>query len=639
MKNKVLLFLVFAMLSFAKHSFSQYTTASNAPKKVLELYNQGIQMFQAKKNKEAKELFLKAVTMDPTFIDGWENLGELSYFTEDFNGGVEYFEKVTDLDDAYKPKTYYWMAKCYEALDDYANEYTAAQKFLSFPNGYDGWRKECELMKKDADFRKDAMAHPVNFKPIALEDSINSDADEYAPAISAEEDYIIFTRKDSLGHELFYQSIKQNDHWRKAWMMSNGFNSSAQNGQMSISADGYWCAFASDRISNGYSSMDIFMAHRDNAHWTKPVNVGVPISTSITFDSQPTLSADGNTMYFVSSGRPDSYGAEDIYVSYRNLDGVWSKPLTLGPKINTGGHESSPFIHPDGKTLYFSSDGLPGMGGEDIFVTHLDSSGYWSDPVNLGYPINSKNDEVNFIVSLNGKHGYYSSGNYIGSQNLNLMMFDMNDEVKPAPVIYVKGVISDAKTFVKLGANVQLLSLATGKVVMNSFSDNTLGNYLCALPGGQDYALNVSKDGYLFHSETFSLKDKLPDSAFVINVAMEPIVVGATTVLKNIFFETNSFALEDKSKVELNKLIEFMTKNPTLKIEIGGHTDDVGTDFDNQKLSENRAKSVNDYLVANGITAARLSYKGYGETKPIAPNNTSDGRALNRRTEFKVVAK
>jgi outer membrane protein OmpA-like peptidoglycan-associated protein len=259
--------------------------------------------------------------------------------------------------------------------------------------------------------------------------------------------------------------------------------------------------------------------------------------------------------------------------------------------------------------------------------------------VNLGYPINTKNDENSFIVSLSGDHAYFTSDRLSNNRNFDLYYFDLYSAARPSSTTFLKGTIMDADASTPVAASVQLIDLKTGSIVAESFADPVDGTYLVSIPNGKDYALNVSAKGYLFYSENFSLKDHPIEEPVSINVELKPIRLGSTVILKNIFFETDSYVLKDESKVELDKLIDLLTQNPSLKIQISGHTDNVGSDEHNQTLSENRAKAVYGYLIANGIAAPRLSYKGFGETKPLAANDTDTGRARNRRTEFEVTQK
>jgi outer membrane protein OmpA-like peptidoglycan-associated protein len=342
-------------------------------------------------------------------------------------------------------------------------------------------------------------------------------------------------------------------------------------------------------------------------------------------------------LYFVSN-RKGGYGGYDIWKSVLTDKG-WGEPQNLGPNINTAYNEQSPFIHADDSTLYFCSNGWPGMGGQDLFVSKLGKDGVWQKPVNLGYPINTNGDESGLTISANGSTAYFSSNNLNGMGGFDIYTFEMPLNIRPHLVTYVKGIVSDIKTKQPLEAAVEIIDLQNNLPVYQDSSAVDRGDFLVTLTSGKNYGLNISKDGYLFYSENFSLEGHEPSKPFNINVLLEPIEVGNKVILKNIFFDSNKFEIKPDSKPELDKLVDFLTLNPSLHIEISGHTDNVGNDQANQTLSENRAKAVFAYLIANKIAPARLVYKGYGKTQPIAPNETEEDRSKNRRTEFKIIAK
>src|SRR6185503_2378676 len=349
------------------------------------------------------------------------------------------------------------------------------------------------------------------------------------------------------------------------------------------------------------------------------------------------ISSDGRTLYFTSN-RKGGYGGYDIWKS-ELTDKGWGNPINLGPNINTAFDEQSAFIHPDDSTLYFCSNGWPGLGGMDLFVSRLGKDGQWGKPVNMGYPINTNGDENGLTLTAEGSHAFYSSNNLNGYGGFDIYTFELPENLRPRLVTYVKGTVSDAKTKAPLEAAVEIIDLQKNEPIYEDYSDPQEGTFLATLTTGKNYGLNISKAGYLFYSQNFSLVGHEPKNPFIISVLLQPIEIGSKVILNNIFFDTNKFDLKPESLAELQKLVDFLTVNPGLKIEISGHTDNVGNDQLNQTLSENRAKAVYQYLVDNKIDPGRLQYKGYGKTQPIAANDTDEGRAKNRRTEFKIVAK
>jgi outer membrane protein OmpA-like peptidoglycan-associated protein len=309
----------------------------------------------------------------------------------------------------------------------------------------------------------------------------------------------------------------------------------------------------------------------------------------------------------------------------------------LGDTINSDEKEMSPFIHADGKTLYFTSNGHIGFGDQDLFVSHLGDDGKWSKPMNLGYPINTPNEERGLFVNSNGDYAYLTSDRE-NKHNLDIYKFELYEQARPTPSTYVTGIVRDSETKTTLEAKFELIDLESGKTIMNNVSDKETGKYLIILPVNKEYAFNVSKKGYLFNSDNFVLPNNYnTNEPFVKNIDLQQIKIGKEVVLKNIFFELDSYELKSKSKAELNKLIQFLNENTTVKIEIGGHTDNQGSIEHNIILSKNRAKTVYDYLINNNIDSKRLSFKGYGQNTPIATNSTEEGKAKNRRTEFKII--
>ena len=321
-------------------------------------------------------------------------------------------------------------------------------------------------------------------------------------------------------------------------------------------------------------------------------------------------------------------------------DGSWSIPVNLGDSINTRFEEMAPFIHPDSRTLYFASRGHQGMGGYDLFLSRMDTGGNWTHPVDLGYPINTYADEINLVVNAKGDVAYISSDKLGGKGGMDIYSFKLYKEAQPVMVTYFKGIVFDKETKRRLEAKFELIDLASGKTVSRSSSDPVSGEFLLSLPTEKDYGLNVSRPGYLFYSDHFALRgESSKTKPFIYNVPLQPIRVGETVILKNIFFDTDKYDLKVESRSELARLIQLLKGNLSIHIEISGHTDNHGTADHNLVLSRNRPRAVYDYLIMNKIDASRLSYKGFGKTKPVTTNNTQEGRAKNRRTEFVIIQK
>jgi outer membrane protein OmpA-like peptidoglycan-associated protein len=385
---------------------------------------------------------------------------------------------------------------------------------------------------------------------------------------------------------------------------------------------------------DGLGNCDLYFSAFNNGKWSEPYNLGAPVNTNH-WESTPSISADGKTLFF-SSSRPGGYGGKDIWLTRLNDKNKWTEPVNLGSVINTEGDEMSPFIHFDGKTLYFASDGRVGMGGFDLFVSRMKDDSTWTEPQNLGYPINTFNDEMGLIIESGGQKAYYSSVRD-KSRGKDIFSFNLYEAVRPNPVSYIKGKVYDKMTGRLLKAEYELINLSTGKIIIKNVTDDT-GNFLVCLPSGYNYGINVSKPGYLFYSENFMLEGiHTASKPYIKKIVLNPAIVGEKMQLSNVFYEIDSWQLKKESITELDNLVSLLSENSNLVMEIGGYTDSTGSEQYNMALSEKRALSVVNYLIKRGISSDRLKYKGYGNTSPLGDNVTSEGRKLNRRTEAKIV--
>ena len=417
-------------------------------------------------------------------------------------------------------------------------------------------------------------------------------------------------------------------------------NTEGNEGAASFTPDGQFVFFTACSRRDGYGDCDIYVSRLDGNTWSKPRNLG-PLINTPAWESQPCISNDGRTLYFASS-RKGGEGGQDIYqTTYQN--GTWSEPENLGPTINSSGNEVSPFLHADGKTLYFSSSGHLGFGGLDLFISKKTPEG-WTKPENLGHPLNTSADEGNIFVNAQGNLGYINSTREGGLGRSDIYSFELDPSIRPDFTTYVRGYVREKGSQKPLAGKVTFINIETGDTIRSVYANKASGKFLLTLPLEQDYAAFIDKKGYLFASQFFSLKD-LPtpaddarsDQYFDVEIELQPLEVGITVVMSNVFYETNEYDLLDASKAELEHLVQFMKLNPKVQVEIGGHTDNVGSTQDNKVLSDNRARSVKKYLEERGIASARVLAKGYGEVQPVADNTTEEGRALNRRTECRIV--
>ncbi|UEG51599.1 OmpA family protein [Mucilaginibacter daejeonensis] len=578
-----------------------------------------------------------ALSVDSNFIEANIQLADMYRSLQQPKAAVPHYRKALDLNPNFDRGVYLKLGESEVNIGQYKQALIHLEKFITYPDLTAQNRFYARKLIADCNFSINALEHPVPFKPVNLGPEINSANDEYLPVSTADERTLIFTRKIA-NNEDFYRSIKQADNkWSRAAYLSKQINTAEYNeGAQAISQDGKYLFFTGCNRPDGQGRCDIYVSQRKGDDWSKPFNLSAPIN-SPGWESQPSISADGRTIYFVSN-RKGGYGGYDIWKCRLGNKG-WSDPENLGPNVNTPYDEQSPFIHPDDSTLYFCSNGWPGLGNKDLFVSRLSHAGKWQKPDNLGYPINSYGDENGMSISTSGSYAYFASNSLGGYGGFDIYMFELPPGARPHAVTYVQGMIVDAVTKRPLEANVEIVDLATNMPVYQNATTHNQGDFLATLVTGRNYGLTISKNGYLFASENFSLIGQEAHKPFNIEVPLNTIEVGRSAVLKNIFFDINRYDLKPESRSALRYLIDFMAINPTVSIEISGHTDNVGNDKINQTLSENRAKAVYDYLVNNGVNAAKLKYKGYGKLQPVAANNNDENRARNRRTEFKIIAK
>jgi outer membrane protein OmpA-like peptidoglycan-associated protein/Tol biopolymer transport system component len=578
----------------------------------------------------------EATLNDDKFIEAYMLLADVYRADFDYMDSKLAYQKAYEINPNYAPERYFYFAETELKTGEYLSAKKHFLKFLSVAKEGDKNFVKAQKHIKDCDFSLMAIKNPVPFKPVNLGSAINTVDDEYMAAITTDESNLIFTRQIN-NKEDFYQSFKVDTTWSKAVYLSKNINTDDFNeGAQCISPDGQYLFFTGCNRPDGLGRCDIYISKKDGKEWSKPIDLGFPINTK-GWESQPSVSSDGKTLYFVSD-RKGGYGGYDIWKSNLNEKGSWGEPVNLGPNINTAYDDMSPFIHPDNKTLYFSSDGWVGLGNKDIFISRLDDNNQWSVPQNMGYPINTCHDEGGLTINASGTKAYFSSDNYNGFGGLDLYSFEiLPKNIKPIYTNYVKGNVYDSQTKKALEADIQIFDLKTGKTLLNSYSNTDDGSFLTVLPQGSSFALNVSANGYLYYSESFDATFHKVNEPVILNIPLNKLEIGKNVILKNIYFENNKFDLKPESKAELKNLIEFLTLNPKVSISIHGFTDNVGEDQSNLSLSENRAKTVYKYLINSGIKENRLKYTGFGKTKPITENSTEAGRARNRRTEFMII--
>ena len=587
----------------------------------------------------AEEALLKAIKADREFIEAYQLMAQLCYDQGRLEEAICYYSQTLEIDPEGNPEGYRLLAGMKLMLGDYEGALELAEHYLSLPPERVKNEAAGAKLRESCLFALEAINNPVPFEPENLGPSINSEYSEYWPSLSVDEQMLMFTvMLPGVENELqedFYYSTRAEGSWETRSNAGAPLNTSDNEGAQSLTADGRTLWFTACNRRDGQGMCDLYYSTWEEGKWSIPVNAGNIINSRYS-EKHPAISADGRILYFTSN-RPGGRGSYDIWLSIRGAQG-WSKPVNLGDSVNTPGLEQSPFIHPDQRTLYFSSTGWPGMGQGDLFLSRLSSEGEWTLPENLGYPINTHDDDMGLSLNARGDRAYFASDRGEGSDT-DIYAFNMPVEKRPVPVSYMQGRVYDSRSFRGIRAVMQLIDLSTEEVVMELESHEGEGDYLLSLPSERDYALNVSAHGYLFYSEHFTFTGQYSQAEpMERDVPLDAIRVGSMVVLHNVFYATGSYELEEISRAELNKVYSFMLENPAIGVEISGHTDNTGTPEHNQKLSEQRAQRVVDYLLEKGMDPQRIKAAGYGEERPVADNRTEEGRALNRRTELEIIA-
>jgi outer membrane protein OmpA-like peptidoglycan-associated protein len=635
---------IICLLSLASISAQDgYHTRS---RKAITLYEKAGREYNLLNYNESIRLLSQALKIDKKFIEGWLLLGQVYTDANLIEKSISAYKTAISLDPLFFPPANYLLARNEFSIGQYepAREYMKAFLNTGYKSGE--LNNSATRLIENCDFSIQALANPVPFEPVNLGSNINTVYDEYWPSLSADESIMVFTAQIPIDknnpqvyrnrQEDFFYSEFKDGQWQPARNAGYPPNTINNEGAQAISANGKILLFTACNREEGSGRCDLYYSEKKGDQWTEPINLGPPVNTSSN-EKQPSVSADGRVLYFVSDrkGGKDGY---DIWISRRNDDGTWQDAFNAGDSINSDGDEQSPFIHPDNQTLYFSSTGWPGLGRYDIYVSRKNDSNRWLPPVNIGYPINTWNNEEGLIVNTKGNKAFFSSDRLSG-QGRDIFEFELYNDVRPVKVSYMKGKVYDAETLQRLQARFELIDLNTGDLVMESSSEPGTGEFLVCIPASTDYALNVSKKGYLFYSDHFSLQTVYEsDEPYLKDVPLQPIRVGQSIILKNVFYAYNSWELMEQSRIELNKVIQMMKENPSLKIEISGHTDNSGTPEYNLGLSDRRAASVTEYLSTHGVSTERMTARGYGLTRPLATNETEEGRATNRRTELKIIS-
>lgn len=629
------LFLSFLFLLSFSGQAQNYSTDS---KKAIKLFEKAQQEFKVNRNfDEGLSLLEKAVDVDHNFTEAHATLAGNYHLLGQDEKALEHYKYVYEQgkDNVRFSGVVYDLGTIYFEESDYSN---ALDCFQAVEKTVPGRYPRNHYYILSSKFSIEALKNPYDFEPKELPLTINKFKFQSHPQLTADGEQMIFSIRAGMGAQFDEQIAivsKENGEWGVPGNISDNINTPANEGFASITADGKTIVFTSCDRADGLGRCDLYISEKTGNEWSEAENMGKVVN-SPAWESGPAITADGSKIYF-SSDRGGGQGEKDLWYTEKDKNGEWIAPVNMGETVNTEFSEVTPFIHADGSTLFFASDGHPGLGGYDVFYTK-DLNGTWTKPFNLGYPMNTNHNEGSLFIAPGNEKGYFEKYVSMGRDSYSrLYEVDLPLALQVAtPSIYAKGIVVDALTKKPISTTVELVDLSAEKVVQKVTSDKVNGNYLIVLSEGENYGLFVEKEGYLFFSKNFDFRNNKFDPQ-ELNIELLPISEGKALTLNNVFFESGSYNLLEESEAELAMISKLMKQHQDLKFKIEGHTDNVGDKTSNITLSKNRAKSVYDFLLMTGIDKSRLSYQGYGETKPFADNATKAGRAENRRIEIRVV--
>jgi OmpA-OmpF porin, OOP family len=641
MKIRVFAFCISVMLVDAVIAIAQ-PALSTKSKKAIELYVESDNYRVRGQFPQAIQLLNQAIDKDKNFAEAYYRLGVVYHNMRAYQKAIDNYEKALSLlSDIRKQKVVMFdLGEAYLTIGEYKKASENLSAFLKNETLNKPKIQQATKMFNDARFALENANNPAMYRQKTLSDTVNAFVMQYFPVLTADQQELIFTRRkghaDQYDEDLVVSQKSESGKWTAPQSISKNINSDLNEGTCTISADGRKLIFTSCEGRSTLGGCDLYESIKTGEDWSVPRNLGPGVNTAA-WESQPSLSADGRVLYFVSDRR-SGLGGRDIYQSQLDAQGKWSRAVNVGKPVNSIYDEISPFIHANNRVLYYATNGLPGFGGYDIYYSLRDSA--WSTPKNIGKPINTHEDQFALYITPDGEKGYYAheetnNGGYSTSKIVEVLIPE--SERIQLKSNYVKGVVKDKATGEMLAANIELINLATNMTESLVTSDSISGRYLIVLTQGSEYALYINKVGYLFKSLNFNYSEVQNFEPIVINVELEKVTEGSAEVLNNLFFDVDKYELKDKSKAELTKLVRFLSENPKVRIEIGGHTDNSGSRDYNLQLSQKRANSVYQYLQENGVDKRRLVVKGYGPDRPRQKNDTESGRQENRRIEFTIV--
>jgi outer membrane protein OmpA-like peptidoglycan-associated protein len=630
--------ILIVLLFFAIKLDAQWYDPDKVDKKAAAANLRAMELAQLQNYKGAIEKLNDAIKYDSKYVDAYLSIGGMYAQLKDYKNSIQFFNTAFTMDTAYTKTFLLPYSISLAGAGKFNDALQAAKKFEQIQGLNEKSLKSAAFRIKSYEFAlsfEKKYGNSYQFAPQNLGDSVNTKDSEYFPSLTIDGKQLVFTRRVNNYNEDFYvaNAIEKNS-WNKAKPLPGDVNTAQNEGAQHISQDGSILFFTGCNLPTGQGSCDLYYSLFINNEWSTPIPAGRNINTEF-WESQPSLSPDKRTLYF--AGRdPMGLGGSDIYMSTISDKGTWGIPFNLGKKINTIGDESCPFIHADNQTLYFTSTGHQGYGGSDLFMSKKDSANKFGEAVNLGYPINTIENESSMIITADGTQAFYASDRSDTKGGLDLYTFPLCNEMQPTKTLWINGLVYDSLTKEPISGIVELTDANNNKLIQKIQSDEN-GRFFITLPVDKNYSFTVNRKGYFFYNDTYNLKNAKADFTYTKNIPLLPLSKNTLIVLENIFYESNKFNLKPESASMLNKMVRLLQENPTLSIEIDGHTDNLGVAKNNLLLSNNRAKEVVKYFTSKGIDKARVIAKGFGSTKPIADNKTEIGRAKNRRTEMKVI--
>ncbi len=606
-------------------------------KKSLKNFEKARTAIRENNTDDALNYLRKINKKDPDFANAWILRGDINRSLERYDEAISHYKSALKTGSAHY--ILFNLGEVSFLNQQYEDAIRFMEQYLQLNRAAARAQDKAERIIKSSHFAREAVKNPFPFSPENLGDAVNDEGHQYFPSISADGEHLVFTERKVKGprqDEDFYESFRSDaGDWKPKSRLTGHLNTPQNEGAQSLSADGNILYFTGCQRREGYGSCDIYVSKKQsNGTWSEPENLGTNINTPA-WESMPSISPDGKTLYFVR-GKDMRASLMTIMYSEMQKDGSWSKAKPIPGKVNTPYRETTPFIYFDNQRLYFASDGHPGFGDLDFFVSEKQTDGTWGVPKNLGYPINTANEESSLVLSPDGRTGFFASEREGGFGGLDLYQFDLPKPHRGNPVAFVEGSVRDMVTKRPIAnAQLEVIDIHSNDTVWTLNSESN-GHFFIILPAQRDYALSVDKESYLFHSENFSLETEGADAPRKLPVELQKLEKGGSVVLRNIFFDYDEYVLKETSHNELNRVVRLLERSADLSIEISGHTDDRGSSSYNETLSENRALAVKSYLTKHGIAAKRIATIGLGSKQPIATNETEEGRAANRRIEMKI---